>query len=193
MVVPFGKAALVRGELKSAEGKPIANQSIEVQARLASSGAQLQRIGTVGTDSAGRFTYHAPKGASRTLRFEFAGNAVLLPAETEVRLSVPASTSLKASRRRVRLRQTFRFSGQVGLPVPAVGKLVDLQAFDRGKWRKFATVRAKPSGRWSYRFRFEAKGSRGVRYRFRALVRREAAYAYDTGQSKTISVAVSHR
>ena len=45
------------------------------------------------------------------------------------------------------------------------------------------------AGRWSYLYRFEA--TRGlVSYSFRARIRREAAYPYELGHSRTVRVTV---
>jgi hypothetical protein len=190
--VPFGRTALIRGMLTSAAGKPIANRSIEVRARLKHTGARYEHVGTVGTDRAGRFSYVAPKGASRTLRFIFDGTAVLRPAEGEVRLAVPGSSTLRVSRRRVRNGRSVRFSGTVAPPVIGGLKLLDLQAFYRGKWRTFATPRASAKGVWRFRYRFEATTGKVV-YRFRVRIRREAAYPYELGYSRTAKVIVTGR
>jgi hypothetical protein len=82
------------------------------------------------------------------------------------------------------------FSGRLSAgPIPDGGKLLDLQAHYRGSWRTFATPRTDARGRWSYRYRFGA--TRGtVRYRFRARIRREAAYPYELGYSRTVGVTV---
>jgi hypothetical protein len=103
---------------------------------------------------------------------------------------VPAASSLAVNRRTVRNGDAVAFSGRlVGGHVPEGGKLIDLQAFYRGGWRTFATPRTDARGRWSYRYRFGA--TRGVvRYRFRARIRREAAYPYELGYSRRISVIV---
>jgi hypothetical protein len=76
--------------------------------------------------------------------------------------------------------------------VPGGGKLIDLQAHYRGRWRTFATPRTGAGGRWSFRYRFEA--TRGVvTYRFRAVVPREAAYPYELGRSRVVAVKVRGR
>ena len=77
-----------------------------------------------------------------------------------------------------------------GRPLPDVGKLVQLQAYSRGRWLTFATPRADArTGRWSYRYRFTA--TRGtVRYRFRARVPTESGYPYTVGASGSAYVVV---
>ena len=79
----------------------------------------------------------------------------------------------------------------MGRPIPAAGKVLDLQAFYRGKWRTFATPRASSrSGSWSYRYRFGATRGR-VLYKFRLKIRSESAYPYATGYSNVIKVVVT--
>jgi hypothetical protein len=57
------------------------------------------------------------------LRFVYAGSALLLPAEWKVGIVVPASSSMKASRRRAVTGRKVNFSGQVrSLPIPASRK-----------------------------------------------------------------------
>jgi hypothetical protein len=103
---------------------------------------------------------------------------------------VPARSSIAVDRRSVRNGSAVVFTGRLlGGHVPDGGKLIDLQAYYRGRWRTFATPRTEARGRWSYRYRFGA--TRGVvRYRFRARIRREAAYPYELGYSRRVSVTV---
>ena len=50
---------------------------------------------------------------------------------------------------------TVAFTGALRAgPVPDGGKLIDLQAHYRGRWRTFATPRTDAAGRWSYPYRF---------------------------------------
>jgi hypothetical protein len=142
------------------------------------------------TDADGRFSYRAGAGPSRTLRFRWHGTGTARPASADVDVAVPARSTIRVDRRRVRNGESVTFSGRLtGRPLPEGGKLVDLQVKLRGRWRTFATPRAGPGGRWAYPYRFEA--TRGlVRYRFRARIRREAAYPYELGHSRTVRVTV---
>ena len=112
------------------------------------------------------------------------------PAAAQVTVLVRARTAIAVSRRLLRNGDTVRFSGRLlGGPVPDGGKLIDLQAHYRRQWRTFATPRTDAGGRWQQDYRFEA--TRGlVRYRFRARIRREAAYPYELGYSRVLSVTV---
>ncbi|HET8951217.1 MAG TPA: hypothetical protein VFN44_11925 [Solirubrobacteraceae bacterium] len=68
----------------------------------------------------------------------------------------------------------MRFRGRLkGRAVPGRGKLVELQAFDGGKWRTFAQPRSRRNGR--YKATYKLRRTFGPRtFRFRARVRREA-------------------
>jgi hypothetical protein len=189
MTVAYGKSALVKGTLLSTDRQPIASQTVDVYQRLAARGQQMVRIATLRTNAAGRFDYHTPKGASRTIRFQFDGTETLHPAAAEVALSVRASSSLKASRHTLRNGESVRFSGRIGKPIPSGLKILDLQAFYRHKWRTFATPRVTRNGNWKFTYRFEATTG-VVTYKFRVRVRREASYPYELGYSKVTKVTV---
>jgi hypothetical protein len=127
---------------------------------------------------------------SRTLRFAFAGSPLMLPALREVRLSVPAASSLRVSRRRVLNGQSVMFAGRLRTqPAPPGGKLVELQVRLSDRWQTFRTMRTDAAGRWRIRYRFER--TRGVqRFRFRVRLPLEAAYPFGTGASRSLTVRV---
>lgn len=189
--VGFGKRASARGVLVRAGGAPVAGAVVEVWARPAMAGAAQRLVKRVRTSSGGAFAYAVPAGTSRALRFHYAGSAALRPAASDVTVRVPAAVTIHASRRAVRNGQAVTFTGRLrGRPIPSVGKVVDLQAYYRSRWRTFATPRSTRSGAWRYRYRFGATRGRLV-YRFRVVVRPEASYPYARGMSKTTKVTVS--
>ena len=162
----------------------IADAGIEVWERLWIRGAVPRRVAVIGTDDSGRFVFKALSGPSRTLRFRYPGTAVVRARSTEVDIRVRAASTIRVNRRRVVNGEDIVLSGRVrGGPLPTVGKLVQLQAYSRGRWLTFATPRAdRGTGRWSYRYRFTS--TRGtVRYRFRARVPQEAGFPYIVGHS----------
>jgi len=87
------------------------------------------------------------------------------------------------------LRSTLIRGRLKGLPVPGRGKLVELQAFDGGKWRTFAQPRSRKSGR--YKAVYRLRRTFGPRtFTFRARVRREGGYPYELGYSRKVRVRV---
>jgi hypothetical protein len=188
--VGFGRNAKARGVLVRAGGAPVAGALVEVWSRSAMAGAKERLAARVRTSTGGAFTYAVPSGTSRTLRFRYGGSAALRPAASQVSVRVPAAVTIRASRGSVRNGQAVTFTGRLrGRPIPSRGKVVDLQAYYRGRWRTFATPRSTKSGTWRYRYRFGATRGRLV-YRFRVVVRPEASYPYARGMSKTVKVTV---
>jgi hypothetical protein len=188
--VGYGKAGLVRGRLTTTGGTPIARTEITVLARPAMAGGAYRATAVVATAADGRFVYRVPAGSSRTLDFHYGGDSKYKHADEQVTLRVPAGATIKAGRHTIRNGKSVTFSGRLrGKPYPAKGKVLDLQAFYRKRWRTFATPRASKQGRWHYRYRFGA--TRGVvLYKFRIRVRATSDYPYEPGYSNTTNVRV---
>jgi hypothetical protein len=182
-------STIVRGAVRTAGGLPVAGAEILVTERPRA-GAGPRRVASVKAGRDGAFAARLRAGPTRTVRFRHVGDASLRPAVAELRLLAPARSSIAADRRMVPNGSTVTFTGRLrGGPIPDGGKLIDLQAFFRRRWRTFATPRTNSLGEWSYRYRFEATVGRVV-YRFRARIRREAAYPYELGRSRVIRVTV---
>ena len=86
-----------------------------------------------------------------------------------------------------RVRLTGRL---LGGRVPARGKTVELQAFERGRWRTFETARARAKRRFHASYRFSSDAA-GRSFRLRARVRPDALYPFSTGHSKVVRVRVT--
>ena len=188
--MPYGKKVPITGALRRGDGTPIGNAEVTVLGRFAASGADYAAITSIRTRSDGTFAYLAPAGPSRTLDFHYRGTATYKHADDQVTLRVPAAATIKVSRRSVRNGRRVQFTGKLlGRPYPAKGKILDLQAYYRNKWRTFATPRAGRSGKWRFRYQFQA--TRGaVIYKFRVRVRASSDYPYELGYSRVTAVRV---
>ena len=113
-------------------------------------------------------------GPNRFLRFRYAGTPTIRGTTSVVELRIRAASSIRGqppARGQRRGRHVPR--PRQGQPIPATGKLLQLQVYSRGSWLTFATPRANARGRWRHRYRFTA--TRGVtRYRFRVRLPRES-------------------
>ena len=130
-----------------------------------------------------------------------AGPAVRAARQALRRASRGRADRRRADRRRQRARQpsgqvvavagrVVRFHGRVtGAAVPRGGKLVEVQAHFRGRWRTISAVRSDRRGRWAFRYRFGTTGAT-ARYRMRARVPAEAGYPFAAGTSKSLRVTV---
>jgi hypothetical protein len=188
--VRYNRAVTISGRLRTRDGVTVTGQPIQVEQTVRQTGATPQLVETLVTDARGRFSFRADAGPSRRLRFSSRAAATRCRARAPLGAGArnehdPRLAARGLPRRpRPLLRQTRRALRQR----PRGGKLVDLQAFDRGRWRTFATARARGSkGSWRYTYRF---GKTPGRYRVRVRIRREAVFPYDLGYSRSVVVRV---
>jgi 5-hydroxyisourate hydrolase-like protein (transthyretin family) len=190
-VVGLGRRVTIKGRLTNRDGQGIGGADVQVLATSVVAGERL--VGIVRTGADGGYSYTAAGSISRRLRFVYAGSPLILPAEGQVRLVVPAASSLRVSRHRVLNGQRVVFSGRVrSLPVPAGGKLVQLEVRLSNRWQTFRTARTDSAGRWAIPYRFAR--TRGVQhYRFRVQLPPEAGYPFGGGASTSLTVRVRGR
>jgi hypothetical protein len=189
--VGFMERARIVGRLATSDGRAISGAPVQVLSRTGTEPDQL--VDTLTTDADGRFRSVATGTNSRTLRLVYGGSSLTLPTQTALEMRVPAATSVRVSRRRLRNGQAVTFSGRVrGLPVPAAGKLVEVQVRFSDRWQTFRTTRSDATGSWSSRYRFQR--TRGVQhYHFRVRLPNEGGYPFETSVSRTLAVQVRGR
>ena len=188
--VRYGSFVRLRGRLTSADGQPIDGATVTVFSKGRFDSGDFAVAGITYTDRNGRFRYRTRADRSRLLRFRYSGSRRIAGRSADVTLAVPATSTIFASRRLLHLGSGVTFSGRIRTrPVPTTGKLVEIQAHFRGRWRTISTVRSDARGRWRFRYRFSGTVGR-VRYRFRARFPYESGYAFDAGASPATAVTV---
>ena len=193
VTVPYGGRSVVRGRLLASSGDGLEGAPVEASARPISVGSEYEHLSSAETDSRGRFRLVLPPGPSRIVRLSYDGDAVNAPSATTVSVRVPAAATLQVNRSFVPNRGRVIFTGRVlGRPLPPGGKLVEIQAYFRSRWRTFDTVKSRAAGRFRLGYRFGPSAG-VVRYFFRARLPREAAYPYEEGFSRTRAVTVRGR
>lgn len=187
----LGERTRIAGQLTNRDGQGIAGADVQVLETSPLAAEHL--IGNVTTDPAGNFTYTATGTTSRSLRFVYPGSSLILPADTKVDLTTPAESTLRVDRARVLNGRSVTFSGRVGtVPIPAGGKLVQLEVQLNSGWQTFRTVRTDAAGNWSLPYRFAR--TRGIAwYRFRVSLAAESGYPFGAGHSRSIRVRVRGR
>lgn len=184
-----GSSLRLTGSLTGADGHPLAGATVEALERQAD--GSLLPLGSARTGELGELQYAVRATRNRNLVFRYPGSKRIGAASTGFELLVPASSSMRSSRARVRNGEQVVFSGRVRTqPVPAAGKLLELQAYFRGRWRTFSTVRAASGGRWRFPYRFGATFGR-VTYRFRVVLPAEGGYPFSKGRSRVVGVVVT--
>ena len=183
-------ALKLSGRLTNADGQPVGSAPIEVSSDYPGDAVGLVPTGLARTGRDGRFTYVVRATRNKVLRFRYAGSRRIRAATGDFALRVPAATSIQVRPRTLRNGQRVRLSGVVGTrPLPPAGKLIEVQAYFRRRFRTFSTTRAAPDGSWSFDYRFG--GTRGrVPYRLRVLLPAEGGYPFLTGRSRVARVVV---
>jgi len=191
--VRYRRSVTIGGTLANRDGQPLGGAPLNVLSQSRALGSPFTLVGQVRTDGKGRFRYRAKGSQSRLLRFDYRGSRKLRSARRDVRLAVPAASSIRVAPRRVFNGGIIRLSGRVrGGPIPAGGKLLHLQARYRGAWRTFKVLRTNGAGAWSTNYTFGATSGRVV-YPFRAVMPFEALFPFHRGNSRTARVLVVGR
>jgi len=179
--VDYGKRPLISGRARRPDGAPLMGATVTVKR-----GSWTR---TAAVAPSGHYRIRIPAGPTRRLQLTALAPGASSLACVTMRARTRAGVRLTATKR-VRPRGVVRFRGRVlGKGIPRSGKLVELQAFDGGRWRVFASPRSGRKGRFktSYRLR-RTFGPRN--FRFRARVRKESGFPYEVGYSRSVRVRV---
>jgi hypothetical protein len=189
--VRFGRGAALRVALRDGGGRPIAGAALQVRTREARVGAEWKVAPDIVTGRDGEALARLAAGPSRRVRIAYrahVGDADAVAVAT-LRLEVRAGIRLRVRPRRVGAGGVIRLRGRLrAVPPTRLGKLVTLQARERGRWRDFLSARTRRDGSFRARYRF-SRGARGT-FPIRAVARADAAYPYATGRSRAVRVRV---
>jgi hypothetical protein len=192
--VGFKKTQLIRGELKTADGAPIAGAVVDVRSMHQRVGATERVVGTVTTDGVGRFSYRANAGPSR--RFTFGYRAFTLDegysSTAAIRVNVRPRVALRVLPRTLRNGQDVTFVGRL-VSGPGRGSVAVVIYALPGKGTRsripVESVRSDRAGRFRLRYRFRTV-TRRSQFRIIAHVQRQSGYPYASGASKMVRLTV---
>jgi hypothetical protein len=184
--IRYNQRPRLDGQLTTPSGEPIKDAFVRTTIVRAARNSPPFARDSLRTDRNGRFRWTLPKGvSSRSIRLTYHQrvNDTTPVATATLKLKVAASVRLKLSRKAVRRGQSITLTGSVvGRPISSVGKLLELQARNRGgRWITFRTVRTRKSGAFKATYRFRNGGP--ARFEMRARARKSADYPYETGSS----------
>jgi len=189
--VSFGSKVDLGGRLFNRAGHALADAKVLVYARPKEGTEQL--VGTVTTDSSGRFSYAVEARASQSFRFAYPGTSTILPVEDSATLLVKGTSTFKVKPKRIRNGDSVTFSGRVkGRPLPEAGKLLELQVRFTSGWQTFRTIRSETDGAWRIPYLFDRTCGE-QRFDFRAHLAGEAGWPLEAGNSRTLMVRVKGR
>ena len=134
----------------------------------------------------------SPRGPSRRLRVGLPRPPTdpLLACSRPLELRTPARRDAARRPRAVRRRPRAALRPAARRHVPARGKTVELQAFERGRWRTFETARARRGGRFSARLPLLERAPPGARSGCAPASGPDALYPFSTGHSRVVRVRV---
>jgi 5-hydroxyisourate hydrolase-like protein (transthyretin family) len=189
--VVFGRQVKITGHVTNRDGQGIPGAEVQVSSRTEATRQQL--VATLYADATGPTATSRPPAAAASCDSTTPGPNTSCRRSDEVQLKVPASSSIRVNHRRVLNGQSVMFNGRVRtVPIPAGGKLVELQTVLGGRWQTFRTTSTDSAGRWKLPYGFAR--TRGVqRYRFRVRLAHEAGYPFADGSSAAIQVQVTGR
>jgi hypothetical protein len=185
-----GRTVAITGRLRGADGNAVGGAAIRVLVR-ARHRQDFRESKVITTGKRGRFQLAIRANSSQRVRLsycEVGGGAV-----RHLHLVAEASSRIGATRHVLMNGQSVVLFGRLkGAPVPSNGKLIEIQAFFRNRWRTISSVRSNRRGMWRFRYRFD--GTQGtVAYRFRAFLPEETGYPYASGKSRVIRLVVTGR
>ncbi len=192
--VPYGHGVPYAGRLTTAAGSPLGGLPAEVVETFDAGAGSSQRTTALQTAADGTFQIRLAPGPSRQVEVVFAGTRTLSRASGgAVHLRVLGGVRMSASSPSARIggaAVVFRGRvGELGAPIPAAGRAVELQfRFPGSEWSEFRTVQTDARGRFRYTYAFSDDDSRGVRFQFRAFTPAADDWPYEPATSRPVFV-----
>ncbi len=193
--IKYGRKPRVRGELLSADGRPVANATVELRSSYFAGAKKRDASNVVTTDARGGFTARLPKGPGRTLIAYYRGDRRYLGVRSApARVAVKSKVTLKVPNV-VDSDGGLTFKGRLrakGAKLGKRGKRLEIQVRVGGKWKTVGkSIRTNGRGRFKLRYEFTADYPHAVRYTFRAAVLKERGFPYLPSKSKRRKVTVT--
>jgi Prophage tail fibre N-terminal len=188
LTVKFGSETKISGELTNGTGAGVPGATICLQVQPAETATAAQTVGTVTTDSEGKFTMEVRPGADRHLLIGYRHDSFQL--SKTLSLGTRARPTLELSRRKIRGGEKVKITGKLPKPRPG-GRVLVLQGSSAkgAAWLTFKKVTTGSRGRFKTRYRF-TRPRRRTTFRIRAVSPAQAGYEYQPGASKVSRITV---
>jgi hypothetical protein len=191
-VVPYGKPVTIKGVLHCGT-VPIRGARILIVTLGGSHSAAIDSAVQSGLD--GSFSYRAPTGPDRLLRFSYTAysNDPGPSATATAAIMVRPKIKLRIAPRHTSNEHAIHWSGTVeGGPYPHQGVTLVVEVREGKRWRIFDQTVTNSKGRFHYSYRFRAT-TEFTTYMFRVALPDTGAqdYPYTPGASNTIKIYVT--
>ncbi|HET8955098.1 MAG TPA: carboxypeptidase-like regulatory domain-containing protein [Solirubrobacterales bacterium] len=188
VVLPFGRAAKVAGEVTNNAGDAISGATVCVQMQTQGSGGGLKPVATATTDAHGHFVYKVPPGPNRKVFLGYRHDTFQVG--RSVHFFSRAKIKFKIDRGRLGNGGEIKMWGK--LPGPrAAGRVAILEAaaLHSNRWYEFGKATTNRHGVFHARYRFDATTVTTV-YKIRAVAPRQHDWPWEGGRAKPVLVEV---
>ncbi|HSS41633.1 MAG TPA: hypothetical protein VLK37_03685 [Solirubrobacterales bacterium] len=188
VVLPFGRAGKVAGELTNNAGDAISGATVCVQMHTQGSRGGLEPVATATTDAHGHFTYKVAPGPNRRVFLGYRHDSFQIG--RSVRFFSRAKIKFKITPGRVSNGSEIKMRGK--LPGPRAGgrvAIVEAAALHSEKWYPFGEGTTNRNGIFHIRYRFDDTSLTTI-YKIRASAPRQHAWPWEGGRSKPVLVEV---
>jgi len=185
--VKAGQGASLTGQLTDPSGNPVPRATLCMEEGVAGRG--LEGVGTVTTNSDGRYRYGVSPGPNRRLQIGYRYNRRQLERRAYF-ISGLRPTLRLSPKHRTKNGEMLRLYGSI--PGPSNDdRVVILQARypNSKRWSTFEKAKTDAHGRYSARYRFNATFVT-TKYGMRAIVPEQNGYPYKGGVSRKRSIKV---
>lgn len=195
LVARSSRGVTVRARLVDLGGAGIRGALVDARTVVMAPWARSVTLPALRTGPDGSFAVRvASMTVSRRLHLAYRSDLTQwgVAAAADVMLRVRAALTLRLDRHVVLRGGTLRFAGRLRGRLPRHGRVVELQARDRGarRWLTFRTLRVRdPRGRFRARHTFRRTRGR-LRLEFRARARADGASPFATGASRPVGALV---
>lgn len=188
VVLPFGRAGKVAGELTNNAGDAISGATVCVQTQTQGSRGGLKPVATATTDAHGHFTYKVAPGPNRKVFLGYRHDSFQIG--RSVHFFSRAKIRFEINRGRLGNRGEIKMRGR--LPGPrAAGRVAILEAaaLHSNRWYEFGKATTNRRGVFHARYRFDAT-TVTTTYKIRAIAPRQRGWPWEGGRAKPVLVEV---
>lgn len=191
--LPFAAAASVMGELRLADGDPVAGARLKIYA--APKNARAELVGEAFTGPDGLYEFAIAPGTTRTFVVRYTGADATAAVDSVPAVAyVRAGVTLRASKRVLGAGSAITLTGRLltgGTDIPDGGKLISVEVHGpSGRLRSSKNVYAGLDGRFGASFTAPRTHRHALRLRIRALVPVDVSWPFIAGSSRSTYVTV---
>ena len=193
LTLAYGQAATLTGRLLDAKNhdQPIAGALITIDQHVLGRHA-ITRLGVTRTSRDGRYRFHVPAGASRTILAIYNGSTLTRGAQTNIAEHVKGKATIQITGT-LKPGHDLLLKGHLdGGYIPTDGALIMIQYGVKGfrGWTNWGTTHTNRRGSFQVHMPI-LPADAGYTFQWRAIINTQTGWAYLTGHSNTMTRAIT--